>query len=201
MASLAEKAQSILEDKLAHLTPDNIKAGVTVLGVTGTYVGSTQYILQQKLDTTDLYGIDMVIRKSSASQQITDMDTNNEAQAGKLYLNAVKSTRDINSNIELISNIQGVNLLDFGCIDYETPKQLSSEATSLGGNYFILDKKVDSTFHYSTELKSGPYGGSDCNEAVCYEYNGLYLYVCFNGSYRNEIEMFTSDLPVKCTIS
>ena len=201
MASLDEKAQSILEDKLAHLTPDNIKAGVTVLGVTGTYVGSTQYILQQKLDTSDLYGIDMTIRKSSASQQITDMDTNNEAQAGKLYLNAAKSVKDINSSVKLISSIENVNLLDFGCIDYETPKQLSSEATSLGGNYFILDKKIDGTFHYSTELKSGPWGSSDCNETVCYEYNGLYLYVCFNGSYMNEIEMFTSDLPVKCTIS
>ena len=39
MSTLKEKAEEILSQKDTYLIPENIKAGVTIFGVTGTYTG------------------------------------------------------------------------------------------------------------------------------------------------------------------
>lgn len=41
MASLKDILIEIKEDKDKNLKPENIKAGITILGVTGTYAGET----------------------------------------------------------------------------------------------------------------------------------------------------------------
>ena len=44
MASLIDKSNQILTEKNTNLIPENLKAGVTCLGVTGTYEGSSSTI-------------------------------------------------------------------------------------------------------------------------------------------------------------
>lgn len=39
---LQKKLDAILEDVKANLKPENLRAGVTCLGVTGTYTGETE---------------------------------------------------------------------------------------------------------------------------------------------------------------
>lgn len=40
MDEIMEKAEEILSQKDTYLIPENIKAGVTIFGVTGTYTGN-----------------------------------------------------------------------------------------------------------------------------------------------------------------
>ena len=41
-SSLEEKLNQILNEKVTKIIPENIKAGVTILGVTGTYTGTEE---------------------------------------------------------------------------------------------------------------------------------------------------------------
>lgn len=197
MVSLKEKSQNILTEKTTKLLPENIKAGIEIMGVVGTYIGSTQYILTAPLNSKDMYGFDITLRNSHIGEQITEMDNMQSGEAGKLYLNDLMSLTEANPEIKMTSNIEGVNLLDYGCIDYETPKQLSGSASSLGGNYFITDKEITTgSFSYSII----EWGGGDCDNVICYQYNNLYLYISMYGNYMNEIEHFKSNPPESCSI-
>lgn len=40
--TILQKAQAILAEKTAKVLPENIKAGVTMFGVTGTYTGEEE---------------------------------------------------------------------------------------------------------------------------------------------------------------
>lgn len=197
MLSLKDKSQNILTEKTTKLLPENIKTGIEIMGVVGTYIGSTQYILTAPLNSKDMYGFDITLRNSHIGEQITEMDNIQSGEAGKLYLNDLMSLTEANPEIKMTSNIEGVNLLDYGCIDYETPKQLSGSASSLGGNYFITDKEITTgSFSYSIS----EWGGGACGNVICYQYNNLYLYISMYGSYMNEIEHFKSNPPKSCSI-
>lgn len=45
--TLEQKLNLILNEKATKILPENIKAGITILGVTGTYTGETS-------ETTDI---------------------------------------------------------------------------------------------------------------------------------------------------
>lgn len=114
------------------------------------------------------------------------------------YLNQYKSLKAINPDIILTCNLEGITLLDYGCVDYEGAE------IGLGGNFFITDSPLPKGFSYSIEGWGGAGGSTDWNENHDEEpyvkYGNYYLYCQFYGSYMNEIEFFTKNPPTEASV-
>ena len=92
---LQQLLNDILEDKNANLTPDNLRKGVTLLGVTGN--------LSSGIDTSDATAVasDILAPKSA-------------------YINGQKVTGTIECSYKSVSNSTEMNVLDTttGWLDY-----------------------------------------------------------------------------------
>lgn len=146
MATLQENLNAIKLDKDTNLKPENLKAGITVLGVSGTYEGSGssyELVSLSALETgTSIIGFKVDL--SSTPNYQTDYSNvsivNSETDQGLMYVDAYSG----NNKLEIIGlDVMGTGI-DLGC--YGT----IYEFTKTDGNITGINVVANQTYYIFT---------------------------------------------------
>lgn len=140
MATLLEKANQILAQKEANLLPENLKSGITCMGVEGTLI--------------ELQGEEKVIEPSIEEQVITPSEGKNGIT--QATVNPVTSAIDTNilpENIKSGVSILGVEgTMETGGIDTSDADAVANDIAE-NKTAYINGEKITGTLHeYSSDL-------------------------------------------------
>lgn len=132
------KLDAILADKNTNLLPENLKSGVTLLGVNGTYTGQDIDVYTQAVHTLYANTSDMVFEKHSF------------ADMGLIFPDNITLAEDMNGQVPFSPYVtDSSHILDAGI--------LVNESSNVVYPYFVGDKNCvyafDKMLNFTTKIE------------------------------------------------